>query len=239
MKHLGLTNDTGPGAGPMMSYRGAWAASTTYYAGDIVANGGVLYVATATIAGAASFAAGSWTVFASGTGYVDTSAASTQSAAAPTGTVHLYAGAALPTGYLYCTGAAVSRTTYAALYAALGGAASPWGQGDGSTTFNLPNFANRMPRGSTIGVAGGNDQHQHGLGSGYTQASFDTANKQLHIAIATAGTAFTTVRTLTGSAAVVDSLAGTTGAIPLGGTTDLSAATSIPAYTGVSFIIKY
>ena len=55
-----------------------------------------------------------------------------------------YAGAVIPTGYLACDGSAVSRTTYADLYAALGGAASPWGQGNGSTTFNLPDYRGRV-----------------------------------------------------------------------------------------------
>lgn len=42
-----------------------------------------------------------------------------------------------PTGYLACTGAEISRTTYAALFAVIG---TTYGSGDGSTTFNLPNF---------------------------------------------------------------------------------------------------
>ena len=42
-----------------------------------------------------------------------------------------------PTGYLACVGAEISRTTYAALFAVIG---TTYGSGDGSTTFNLPNF---------------------------------------------------------------------------------------------------
>lgn len=44
----------------------------------------------------------------------------------------------LPSGYLQCNGAAVSRTTYSELFAAVG---TTFGVGDGSTTFNLPNIA--------------------------------------------------------------------------------------------------
>lgn len=51
------------------------------------------------------------------------------------GAVVPYATAAAPEGYLLCDGSAVSRTTYAALFAAVG---TIWGAGDGSTTFNLP-----------------------------------------------------------------------------------------------------
>lgn len=69
-------------------------------------------------------------------------------AASPVGSVVMHAGIAAPAGYLLCNGAAVSRTTYAALYAALGAAASPWGLGDGSTTFNVPDFTDRSPVGA-------------------------------------------------------------------------------------------
>lgn len=55
----------------------------------------------------------------------------------PTGTA--------PTGYLMCDGALVSRTTYAILFAVVG---TTYGPGDGSTTFNLPNFKDRMPIGA-------------------------------------------------------------------------------------------
>lgn len=48
------------------------------------------------------------------------------------------------TGWLLCDGSAVSRTTYAALYAIIGTAN---GQGDGSTTFNLPDFRGAFARG--------------------------------------------------------------------------------------------
>lgn len=63
----------------------------------------------------------------------------------PVGTVLPFAGASAPTGYLLCNGAAVSRTTYAALFAAIG---ELYGAGDGSTTFNLPNVVGRMPVGA-------------------------------------------------------------------------------------------
>ena len=42
--------------------------------------------------------------------------------------------------WLECDGRAVSRTTYATLFAAIG---TTYGAGDGSTTFNLPDFADR------------------------------------------------------------------------------------------------
>lgn len=53
----------------------------------------------------------------------------------PAGTVLDFAGGTVPVGFLACNGAAVSRTTYADLFNAIG---TTWGVGDGSTTFNLP-----------------------------------------------------------------------------------------------------
>ena len=65
----------------------------------------------------------------------------------PVGMITPYAGAAAPSGWLLCAGQAVSRTTYSALYTALGGASSPYGLGDGSTTFNVPDLRGRVPAG--------------------------------------------------------------------------------------------
>ena len=50
-----------------------------------------------------------------------------------------------PAGYLICDGAAISRTTYASLFNVIG---TTWGAGDGNTTFNLPNFVDRIPQGA-------------------------------------------------------------------------------------------
>jgi microcystin-dependent protein len=65
----------------------------------------------------------------------------------PAGVVSPYAGVAAPAGYLLCDGAAVSRTTYAALFAVIGTA---YGVGNGSTTFNVPDLRARF----VIGVSG-------------------------------------------------------------------------------------
>ena len=76
----------------------------------------------------------------------------------PPGVIWEYGGASPPTGWLACDGSAVSRSTYAALFAVIG---SAYGNGDGSTTFNVPNRTNRFgvgagglyARGSTGGSA--------------------------------------------------------------------------------------
>lgn len=71
----------------------------------------------------------------------------------PTGTILPFAGTTVPTGFLLCNGALVSRTTYAALYAAIG---TKWGAGDGSTTFKLPDLRKRHLEGAnTASEVGG------------------------------------------------------------------------------------
>ena len=60
------------------------------------------------------------------------------------GTIAHFAGSAAPAGWLKANGAAVSRTAYAALFAAIG---TTYGAGDGSTTFNLPDLRGEFLRG--------------------------------------------------------------------------------------------
>lgn len=64
------------------------------------------------------------------------------------GVIQMFAGSTPPAGWLLCDGSAVSRTTYATLYAAIG---DTWGAGDGSTTFNLPDLRGRAPIGAGTG----------------------------------------------------------------------------------------
>ena len=66
--------------------------------------------------------------------------------AVPPGTIIHYAGRTVPSGWLICNGANVSRTDYAALFAAIG---TIYGAGDGSTTFGLPNMGGRFLEGTT------------------------------------------------------------------------------------------
>ena len=68
----------------------------------------------------------------------------------PIGTIYAFAGNNIPSGYLPCNGSAISRTTYADLFAVIG---TTYGSGDGSTTFNLPNLTEKFIQGSdTVGT---------------------------------------------------------------------------------------
>lgn len=68
------------------------------------------------------------------------------------GVIYPYSGANIPDGFLLCDGAAYSRTEYAELFAAIG---TMYGEGDGSTTFNVPDLVERVP-------AGAGDNHAAG-----------------------------------------------------------------------------
>lgn len=92
----------------------------------------------------------------------------------PLGTVRPFAGATAPNSHLFCYGQAVSRSTYADLFAVI---STTYGTGDGSTTFNLPDIrgrvvagqddmggssANRLTNplnGDTLGAVGGEETH--------------------------------------------------------------------------------
>lgn len=81
----------------------------------------------------------------------------------PAGTIHLYAGATAPTGFLLCQGQTVSRNTYQTLFAAIG---TNYGAGDGSTTFGIPDLRGRVAVGkstsgtfSTLNNRGGAETH--------------------------------------------------------------------------------
>jgi len=62
----------------------------------------------------------------------------------PTGAIMPFAGSSAPTNFLLCDGSAVSRTTYATLFATL---STTYGSGNGSTTFNVPDLRARTPIG--------------------------------------------------------------------------------------------
>ena len=76
------------------------------------------------------------------------------------GEIYMYGGNAAPAGFLICDGSAVSLTTFAELFSAIG---STFGYGDGETTFNLPDLTGRVVVGASIGnpigTTGGEETH--------------------------------------------------------------------------------
>jgi|TARA_R100000455_G_C6272805_1_gene129858 microcystin-dependent protein len=105
----------------------------------------------------------------------------------PVGIMHWYPRtdliATIPTGWVECNGAAISRTTYAALFAVIG---TTYGAGNGSTTFNVPNTQDRYIMGDLSGDRGSETgpflaNHTH------TTGTFNTGNQTNHTHLATSG----------------------------------------------------
>ena len=121
-----------------------------------------------------------------------------QAGGPPVGSVIDFTGQTAPAGWLLCQGQAISRTTYARLYAVIG---TRFGAGDGSTTFNLP-AAGRVAVGrdavqvefASLGGVGGakthalteaeNGPHQHMANHRYFQPAEYSADRP---AVAVAG----------------------------------------------------
>lgn len=92
----------------------------------------------------------------------------------PAGTMQMFAGNTIPAGWLLCDGSAVSRTDYAKLFSAIG---TTWGEGDGSTTFNLPNSIGRFAEGAaTAGkyIGAGLPNIYGQIGFGYRCGNYDS-----------------------------------------------------------------
>ncbi len=64
----------------------------------------------------------------------------------PTATIVPWSDSSVPAGFLECNGAAVSRSTYSALFAIVG---TTYGAGDGSSTFNVPDLQDNVPVGKS------------------------------------------------------------------------------------------
>ena len=161
----------------------------------------------------------------------------------PSGSLLMWPTTSAPSGYLNCDGSAVSRSTYSALFSLFG---TTFGSGDGSTTFNLPNYTNRMPYGTTIGATGGSAD---AVVVSHTHTATSTVTDPGHVHNTTRGNGG-------GSNSDFFSYAGSTGAQSTDSrgmftqTTGISVATSnstagvsgtnanLPPYLGINFIIK-
>lgn len=96
------------------------------------------------------------------------SAESVATSGNPVGTVIMFAGTVAPNGYLICNGAEVSRETYSKLFDAIG---IIYGEGDGTTTFNLPDVHGKYLVGDRLFVgrsdvyfyAAGTDHMRHSI----------------------------------------------------------------------------
>lgn len=128
----------------------------------------------------------------------------------PVGSVEVFSGSSAPMGWLICDGSAVSRDTYATLFALIG---TTYGVGDGSTTFNLPNLKGRVPVGydsgqtefDTVGETGGAKthtlvkaempNHDHGSAMRAYLDALKVGSPQMYVTPSTSGTRWFSTRT--------------------------------------------
>ena len=151
----------------------------------------------------------------------------------PPGAVMMYGGPTAPAGWLICNGMAVSRSIYAALFAAIG---TTYGAGDGSTTFALPDSFNKFPMATSPGATGGSANHQHPLSDlGAAKVSVANGASPAGFIWRTTGWPSWTANLAVSSAGTSSSQNQTVGA-GLMGTTDN--ASTLPPYVGFWFIIK-
>jgi microcystin-dependent protein len=157
----------------------------------------------------------------------------------PSGTIAMWPTTTAPTGFLLCNGTAVSRTTYSALFSVLG---TTFGSGDGSTTFNLPNYTDRMPLGTgtiatSVGQTGGSQTttlttdnlpaHSHPVvdpGHFHAQGAYRADSMNVGTGPFDRMTSSNTATATTG--------------ISIGNTGSGTAATTISPFLGINFIIK-
>ena len=166
-----------------------------------------------------------------------------------TGTIQMWPVASAPSGYLLCAGSAVSRTTYAALFAVIG---TTFGSGDGSTTFNLPNYTNRFPYGTTVGATGGTADaivvsHSHGISDpSHSHGVSDPGHSHQYANSNITGQSNagpyaqfegqSTSNTSTSGTGI--SINGATTGISVNSTGSSGTNANLPPYLGISFIIK-
>lgn len=173
----------------------------------------------------------------------------------PSGSILAYGGSAAPSGFFICDGSAVSRTTYASLFSAIG---TTYGVGDGATTFNIPDLRQRFPlgkaasgTGSTLGGTGGNidhthttPSHSHSLSdSGYAKIAPVQVLTVSYLYFQEVAASFNAEKKVPdmGGAPSADTTAMSNG-VPLGGNTDSggsgTSGSGNPPYQVVNFIIK-
>lgn len=155
--------------------------------------------------------------------------------AALIGEIKMWGTGTAPTGYLLCDGSAVSRTTYSALFAVYG---TSFGSGDGSTTFNLPDFRDRMPIGAgTTYSANSQGGSKDAIVVSHTHSVTDpghTHNIASSSFLAGAGANYR----VPGNTSATASASSTTG-ISINTTGSSGTNANLPPYLGIYFIVKY
>lgn len=161
----------------------------------------------------------------------------------PAGTIVAFGGSSIPTGFLACTGTAVSRTTYARLFAAI---STSYGIGDGSSTFNLPDLRDRVPLGAgtnnslggqTAGSVASSSAITSATVTGETTATSTTGSTSASLTVGN-GTFATSAKDSSQSTAVTSvNATGHTHSIPALTVDDFTVTHTLPS-SAVNFMIK-
>lgn len=172
----------------------------------------------------------------------------------PTGMVAMYGGSIAPSGWVICDGSPISRTTFSALFSAIG---TLWGAGDGVTTFNVPNMQQKFPRQDTgnVGSSGGSNNHVHGVADHNHQIDGGSSPAFAHITMQTGVGPNIFLERLSGLGAWTPGLQGdispetnpsgtqstgakVTGVTQNAGLTTTGITNALPPYLNINFIIK-
>jgi microcystin-dependent protein len=95
----------------------------------------------------------------------------------PTGSLIMWASNTIPSDWKLCNGAAISRVTFATLFSLLG---TTFGAGDGTTTFNLPDFRNKFPYGADTVAVGGTGGSADSIVVSHTHTATSTVTDPGH-----------------------------------------------------------
>jgi microcystin-dependent protein len=123
---------------------------------------------------------------------------------------------AAPDGYLLCNGAAVSRSTYADLFAVI---STTYGSGDGSTTFNVPQLQGKMPQGydgNTYNLAGTGGANTITVAVTNNQAATNATNQAVTVTGSISNTSLTTAQLASHNHTITGTKLGNFGFVPSG-----------------------
>ena len=95
----------------------------------------------------------------------------------PTGSIIMWPSNTIPSDWQLCDGSAILRSTYATLYGVIG---TTFGSGNGTTTFNLPNYTDRMPRGAGAAALGGTGGSADAIVVSHTHTATSTVTDPTH-----------------------------------------------------------
>jgi microcystin-dependent protein len=159
----------------------------------------------------------------------------------PTGTIIMWPSSAIPGDWKLCDGSAILRSTYATLYGIIG---VTFGSGNGTTTFNLPNYTDRMPRGVGAAALGGTGGSADAIVVSHTHTATSTVADpgHNHTLFSTPYSGFGYVGGVNavglGSNNTGSEVTGITVATSNASTGVSGTNANLPPYLGINFIIK-